>query len=313
MRQAIADLQASQIREVANAGLGRTDVLAFWFGESDEVTPDFIRQAAIDSLQSGETFYSHNLGLPVLREALRAGWLPLVWASARFLADAPEGEKSGIASGIEHGYIGDDPAGAQTVSELLIASPYFIPDAHGIAHLTQMSRRGVRVAVLTNSLASTDSVAAHAGYAGRRAELLSAGVELHEFKPQNGMQHRWRHRWGRASPASLHTKLVVQDRTRVVIGSLNQDPRSRLHNTESWLMIESRELAAELADHFEEGIDLHHSFRVEYGSNAAGGDSLSWLSSEQGLIVRHDSEPMTDVWLLLWRATLRWLVPEHLL
>jgi aspartate/methionine/tyrosine aminotransferase len=70
MRQAIADLQASQIREVANAGLGRSDVLAFWFGESDEVTPDFIRQAAIDSLQSGETFYSHNLGLPVLREAV---------------------------------------------------------------------------------------------------------------------------------------------------------------------------------------------------------------------------------------------------
>ena len=56
MRQAILDLQASRIRDVANAGLGRSDVLAFWFGESDEVSPDFIRQAAIDSLQSGETF-----------------------------------------------------------------------------------------------------------------------------------------------------------------------------------------------------------------------------------------------------------------
>ena len=70
MRQAIVDLQASRIREVANAGLGRSDVLAFWFGESDEVSPAFIRQAAIESLQKGETFYAHNLGLPELRESI---------------------------------------------------------------------------------------------------------------------------------------------------------------------------------------------------------------------------------------------------
>ena len=70
MRSAIQNLEASKIREVANAGLGRTDVLAFWFGESDEVTPDFIRQAAIDALQRGETFYAHNLGLPSLREEI---------------------------------------------------------------------------------------------------------------------------------------------------------------------------------------------------------------------------------------------------
>lgn len=70
MRQAILDLEESKIREVANAGMGRGDVLAFWFGESDEVTPDFIREAAIESLRKGETFYAHNLGLPELREAI---------------------------------------------------------------------------------------------------------------------------------------------------------------------------------------------------------------------------------------------------
>ena len=70
MRQTIQNLEESKIREVANAGMGRPDVLAFWFGESDEVTPDFIRQAAIESLQKGETFYSHNLGLPELRQAI---------------------------------------------------------------------------------------------------------------------------------------------------------------------------------------------------------------------------------------------------
>ncbi|MDB5947465.1 MAG: aspartate aminotransferase [Ramlibacter sp.] len=70
MRQTLINLEESRIREVANAGMGRADVLAFWFGESDEVTPEFIRQAAIESLQKGETFYSHNLGLPELRDAV---------------------------------------------------------------------------------------------------------------------------------------------------------------------------------------------------------------------------------------------------
>ncbi len=70
MRSIIQSLEESKIREVANAGLGREGVLSFWFGESDKVTPEFIRQAAIDSLQAGDTFYSHNLGLLDLREAV---------------------------------------------------------------------------------------------------------------------------------------------------------------------------------------------------------------------------------------------------
>jgi aspartate/methionine/tyrosine aminotransferase len=70
MRQTIQNLEESKIREVANAGMGRSDVLAFWFGESDEVTPGFIREAAIESLRQGETFYAHNLGMPELREAV---------------------------------------------------------------------------------------------------------------------------------------------------------------------------------------------------------------------------------------------------
>lgn len=72
MRAVIDQLPGSKIREVANAGLGRSDVLAFWFGESDEVTPEFIRRAAIESLEKAETFYSHNLGLPELRQAVSA-------------------------------------------------------------------------------------------------------------------------------------------------------------------------------------------------------------------------------------------------
>jgi aspartate/methionine/tyrosine aminotransferase len=70
MRDAITTLPGSKIREVANAAIGRDDVLAFWFGESDEVTPEPIREAAIESLRRGETFYASNLGLPELRDAI---------------------------------------------------------------------------------------------------------------------------------------------------------------------------------------------------------------------------------------------------
>ena len=70
MRQAVLNLEESMIRQVANAGMGRSDVLKFWFGESDEVTPQFIRDAAAESMQRGETFYAQNLGLPELREAI---------------------------------------------------------------------------------------------------------------------------------------------------------------------------------------------------------------------------------------------------
>lgn len=73
-RAEVQALQSSLIRVVANAGMGRTDVLPFWFGESDQPTAPFIREAAIQSLSSGETFYSQNMGRPYLREAL-AGYL----------------------------------------------------------------------------------------------------------------------------------------------------------------------------------------------------------------------------------------------
>ena len=72
IRPTIDALSASRIREVANAGIGRSDILKFWFGEGDQVTPAFIRDAAKTALDAGETFYNHNLGLTELREALAA-------------------------------------------------------------------------------------------------------------------------------------------------------------------------------------------------------------------------------------------------
>jgi aspartate/methionine/tyrosine aminotransferase len=71
-RHAVRSLVASQIREVANVGMGDADILPFWFGEPDQVTPAYIRDAAVASLDAGETFYTQNFGIPELREAIAA-------------------------------------------------------------------------------------------------------------------------------------------------------------------------------------------------------------------------------------------------
>src|SRR5260221_5241812 len=73
-RAAVRALTASKIRELVNAGQGRSDLLTFWVGEPDQPTPDFIREAGIDSIAAGEVFYTHNLGIPSLRQAV-AGYI----------------------------------------------------------------------------------------------------------------------------------------------------------------------------------------------------------------------------------------------
>ena len=243
---------------------------------------------------------------------MREGRLSLHRTAAQFDQDHPDEDKRALPSGLLHGWIDDHPGGQRTLHELLIVSPYFIPSLDGLRHLLAMRDRGVRVAVLTNSLASTDSTAAHAGYARHRAALLRAGVSLYEVRPLPGTPHRGSHRWAKASSSSLHAKFVVQDRRRVIVGSFKQDPRSRLHNTESWVALDSPELASEIASLFDEGAMPEHSFQVEL-AGSEGGVQLRWSTEENGSAVRYDVEPMASLLLRLWRSTLGALIPEHLL
>lgn len=69
-KQAVQDLRSSKIREVANASMGQADVLPFWFGEPDEPTPPFIREAAIARIAAGDSHYVQTLGVPALRHAI---------------------------------------------------------------------------------------------------------------------------------------------------------------------------------------------------------------------------------------------------
>jgi putative cardiolipin synthase len=131
--------------------------------------------------------------------------------------------------------------------ELDLVSPYFVPGEFGTAALVALARRGVRVRILTNSLAGTDEVSVHSGYARRRKELLRAGVQLFEIKPSAAPILKRGEEIGKHSTAGLHAKTFAVDQRRVFVGSFNFDPRSAKLNTEMGVIIDSASLAERLS------------------------------------------------------------------
>ena len=153
--------------------------------------------------------------------------------------------------------------------DVLIVSPYFVPGPRMMEVFSTLRRQGVRVRVLTNSLASNDAPLAHVGYARWRKQLLHLGVELFEMPAQGRIQRRL---LGSRpdSRASLHVKALVLDQRLLVVGSMNLDPRSALQNTELGIVIRSRSLSRTMTQTLERG--LAGSYRVELQQG-----QLRWL------------------------------------
>jgi putative cardiolipin synthase len=146
---------------------------------------------------------------------------------------------------------------------VLLISPYFVPGDSGTRLLCDAVKRGTAVKVLTNSLASTDSTAAQAGYAHYRRALLACGVELYELRSAR-RRTRSAESGETWSATSLHAKAVVIDRTLVFIGSMNMDQRSRLLNTEMGAIVDSVGLAQAVADFFAQATESDRAYRVEW-------------------------------------------------
>lgn len=264
-------------------------------------------------LQTAAAAYESGLQAGGMAEALRSGSVTLDWAPTEAGCDPPDKPLSATSDELFHNWPDADGRLIPTLDELLVLSPYFIPSRHALDHLQQMRQRGVRVAVLTNSLASTDSPAAHGAYARYRAELLRLGVELFELRPLPGDAHPVRHRWRNRTPAALHAKVVIADRRRAIIGSNNQDPRSRLHNTESWVTIDSAAPASRMAALFDESTRHDHAYRVQLRDPRSPDGALIWETENDGAKVHYETEPDVSPWMRWWTTLLSILVPEHLL
>ena len=194
--------------------------------------------------------------------------------------------------------------------EVDLVSAYLVPGKTGTAALVRYPRDGVRLRVVTNSLAATDVAAVHAGYARRRIELLRAGVQLFELKPDAGAARARRDRDWRwpDSAASLHGKTFAIDRERAFVGSFNLDPRSLRLNTEMGLVIDSPALARSIA----EGLDQRLPSEA-YALRLGEDDDLQWIEQTPAGEVVHREEPQAGLWRRLLVLLLSWLPIEWLL
>ena len=206
-----------------------------------------------------------------------------VWAPGQIVWDDP----AAIEAGIQQGTIvkGLTRKVDTLEKELLIESAYFVVRQAYVDKVAELSGRGVRVRALTNSLASNDVIAAHAGHAQHRKELIENGLELYEMRADAGAIRQ--RVVGRESKAALHAKAMVFDREAVFVGSFNLDPRSASINTEAGLYVESPELAEQLATWMDEGVQPENAYRVLLDEN---GD-LVWVTEVDGVEVRYDAEP----------------------
>jgi cardiolipin synthase C len=215
------------------------------------------------------------------------GKLALTWARGEVAVDAPRkiDQPQGKAASAPLESIVELASAGTT--EFLMVSPYFVPQKEGSEWLAELVRKGMRVRVLTNSLASNDVVAVHAGYRRYRKGLLQSGVELYELKPVGGKRPRQRLFGSRAVRTNLHSKVYVIDRRDVVTGSFNFDPRSFDLNTEICLVIHSTEIAAQVVKMFDESISPKTSYRLALDKKGR----VVWLAEEKGHAVRYRRDP----------------------
>ncbi|MDQ0086224.1 phosphatidylserine/phosphatidylglycerophosphate/cardiolipin synthase-like enzyme [Variovorax boronicumulans] len=271
-----------------------------------------------------------------------------VWAPAAMLADKPgkipadsgpesakapgllvsrPGDKAGTSPGAASLEAASDLAASgdtvvegllqligQARADLLIISPYFVPGKDMLQAFSAARTRGVRIRVLTNSLASNDAPVAHVGYARHREELLGMGIELYELRSeQAGFGNVFGSSGGGStgtsgeSRAMLHSKVLVMDGRLLVVGSMNLDLRSQLQNTEIALLIRSNELSRAASEQIERGM-RERSWHVELVDG-----SLLWRAPEGSGLKDTTTEPDASATLRLLLKLFGPLAPDQLL
>jgi putative cardiolipin synthase len=234
--------------------------------------------------------------------------LDFEWSMVRMVSDDPaKGLGRASPDKLFHEQLREvigDPASA-----LELVASYWVPAASGTKRFAAMSRRGVKIIVLTNSLEAADGPYAFSGFAKRRKALLAAGITLYEMRrlsPETDENKRVGPLG--SSGSSLHAKTFSVDRSRIFVGSFNFDPRSRKLNTELGFVIDSPVLAQTIEAAFDENIPAS-----SYEVRLSGAGNLYWIERRGDELERHDKEPGTGWWLraavwLLSLLPIEWLL-----
>lgn len=241
------------------------------------------------------TYREDVANAPLLRRMER-GEVELSWAPVKLVSDPPEKvsghREKGSALLDELTDIIGEPK-----TELLIVSAYFVPTEEGADALAAMARRNVDLRVLTNSYASTDVGAVHAGYAKHRRKLVEAGIKLFEVpapddEPKTArkfVRTGSRERTNRPG-STLHAKAFSVDGTRLFVGSLNFDPRSFNLNTELGIVIDSIAMAEQMRNAFDDAIEKN-TYRIVLND----GQQLGWIDTRDDQPEIERKEPGTSL------------------
>jgi len=255
--------------------------------------------------------------IAALPDTINLQLLTWTWAASTMLVDKP----SKIAEDADASEASNETAVdgllslmARAKTDLLVVSPYFVPGPEMMRQFEAIRKRGVRVRVLTNSLASNDAVAAHAGYARYREGLIAMGVEMYEMRvEQRGTAFSFGSSSGSAggsrgaSRASLHAKAVVVDTSLLVVGSMNLDLRSKLQNSEVAVAIRSRKLASEATALIEPGM-TQGAYRVELKDG-----QLIWRAPQGSGLPDTTREPDASLSLKLLVRLIAPFAPDEML
>ncbi|MEC5384615.1 phospholipase D family protein [Uliginosibacterium sp. H3] len=290
---------------------------------SEDSRKALLERFAETRADEGAEQYLQSLRDTKLVRELLAQTLPLRWGETRLVVDDPAKTLGQLNAneGRERLMLGRlMTAITPPQKSFELITPYFVPGKEGTESLAALVRNKVRVRVLTNSLASSDVTAVHAGYAEYRKALLQAGVELYELKrhlpplvaaeaggaaPEDKPKRKT---LGGSSSASLHAKTFAMDGQRIFVGSFNFDQRSAWLNTEMGLVIDNAQLAGRLTDWFDKDLPAraYHVVLQDDGS-------LCWIEQTEKGEVRHDKEPGSGPMLRGWVKFLSILPIEWML
>ena len=250
------------------------------------------------------------LGYGPLVEEFDAGQVGLVWGKARAFADPPDKPLKKTAADAFKTSVTNDVVMAlwRADSELMLTSPYLIPGPAGMESIAGLRAKGVKITIMTNSLAATDEPLVHTGYSRYRVAMLKAGVDLYEVSPTRTQATKRLGMFGQ-SLGRLHAKTAVIDRKTIFIGSMNLDPRSASANTEFGMFIDSPAAAKELLRVINIS-RLESAYRVRLEPNGSG---LQWLTNDGDKEVILGVEPESTWWLRVHNFLFGLLVPEQLL
>jgi putative cardiolipin synthase len=260
------------------------------FNEDDkEKLTESYEQVKREMTEAGQSIYADAISTPVITQ-LDAFELKPYIAEARLISDDPQKLLQDVSPDMQHVANELRTALLAAEEEIIIFTPYLIPGKQGIELVKRLREKGIRIIILTNSLATNNHTPVHSAYATYRKDLLEAGVELWEARadaakittPEGESQ---------LDKLTLHTKGILIDGKRVFVGSLNLDPRSIDINTEMGLLIDSPELGKQLTENSRRRIPAI-AYRVKMDDHR----NLSWHATIDGEEVIETKEPQTTGW-----------------